>query len=1263
MTRSFFNLKTLAIAVIAVFAIPIFAAEYIISNPYAGVDFSKQYKAGFHNHSTYSDGQDTRWDMIMDAYRKGFSIFTINDHNYVTPAWDVEGYEVVSSQTLAATSAYYKYYESRTNGRIYPEWKGLKKLTTEEKLAIEAGTHSILLQGTQISYRKEGQGGMIGLAYTNEQTSWWNDHINSYWADYNRTANPSANTGTLDAMAELLSEVQKRNGITILNHPGRGTGAGYPNREAYTLAPANSKSSQATWIEKYETLLRNSSSTFGIEIINKLDGESVSDRILWDNLLKKMMPERMVCGFSNDDAHSTGAVGYSYNLLLMPSGSELKDENVRKSMNDCAFFAFAHVAHRENVNQGVTETPQSDENLLQGSMPKVNNIIVSEQTITITAESVMPNGSVSNDPVTIEWIANGNIIHEGATFNLDAVSGKFENYVRANVKNSNGIIFVQPFGIEVIRSPEEDIVAAKTAIEAYIYTASEKRVTTATEAQTAIKNIIDGFRLNRVATQVIVSEKVDDGYPFVVKLSKEGITRETGNLKFTITQPKLTCELKSGVTKIAVGTSSTNLSRGNTWDVKCDNISLSAAPTSGFEWGATSFPPVTAVGYASIVANAGASTDCATMSVTCTVPVVPIFECVLKNPGTTVTIGDAINSSQMFNVYCNRNSSGSASASSTNFTNYTVTTPVTFNAAGLHSITIRSSGTNAANCSGLTVTCPAINVVNPLVCAATQIVAANECVARNENQCTGVSGIEWYNGTCMTNADVLLAKKEACDEYWTGVACVPVVSSCALATQTVVANECVARTETQCTGAGIEWYNNVCMTTEDALAAKPSFTCELANPSTTGTIGTAVSTTTTTSYSSSSGTWDVKCNGTLTSYLTWPSSSSRVPTEVGEFRLTATRPSSASSCAGMTAICTIPIVANLSGATVTVNGNYTYTGLAQIPAAENVVVVFNDKILEHDIDYIYAVANNINAGVATVTLTGKGYYTGTKTEDFVILSTPLIIATVSEFNPMIYTGIEQTPIATVTVNGLEATGTWSNVTNVADLTTFTANGNFTGTLEKETGMEKADGEAVAKPVLASVTLSNITIEALTTNNDQEVEYAISENESHEQLIFDILDILEFSGLKESSTYYIFARAKENANYKTGTISEPLEVTTQTNSSSSSEEAIVQIGDSSSSNEETSSSSDGESSSSSDDSPLPIHFSQVSAGNISAKAIGRAIVLENVPQGAKVRIYNLKGERIYNSQLSAFNSQLKIEVQTRGMYVAIIGSQTLRVLVK
>ena len=77
---------------------------------------------------------------------------------------------------------------------------------------------------------------------------------------------------------------------------------------------------------------------------------------------------------------------------------------------------------------------------------------------------------------------------------------------------------------------------------------------------------------------------------------------------------------------------------------------------------------------------------------------------------------------------------------------------------------------------------------------------------------------------------------------------------------------------------------------------------------------------------------------------------------------------------------------------------------------------------------------------------------------------------------------------------------------------------------------------------------------------------------------------------------------------------------------------------------------------------PIHLPQIATGNIRAHAIANAIVLEGVPSGAKVEVYNLHGKRIYMG--NPINPKImKIMVQTKGMYIVKVNATTHRVMVK
>ena len=104
----------------------------------------------------------------------------------------------------------------------------------------------------------------------------------------------------------------------------------------------------------------------------------------------------------------------------------------------------------------------------------------------------------------------------------------------------------------------------------------------------------------------------------------------------------------------------------------------------------------------------------------------------------------------------------------------------------------------------------------------------------------------------------------------------------------------------------------------------------------------------------------------------------------------------------------LTVQGDLKDAIVTVNGEYFYTNSPIIP---EVSVTWNGTQLTKDTDYTVDYTDNTNAGKATVTVTGTGNYTGTKTENFTIAPAQLNDATVKVNGTYTYTGQAQTPAA------------------------------------------------------------------------------------------------------------------------------------------------------------------------------------------------------------------------------------------------------------
>ncbi len=136
-----------------------------------------------------------------------------------------------------------------------------------------------------------------------------------------------------------------------------------------------------------------------------------------------------------------------------------------------------------------------------------------------------------------------------------------------------------------------------------------------------------------------------------------------------------------------------------------------------------------------------------------------------------------------------------------------------------------------------------------------------------------------------------------------------------------------------------------------------------------------------------------------------------------------------------------------------------YTGKARKPVPTVSAKVNGELVtLVKGTDYTVKYENNIDAGTATVTVTGKGNYTGTITKTFTITPVKLYKATLSKTS-MAYTGKARKPVPTVAakvngqlvtlVKGTDYTVKYENNIKVGKATvTITGKGNYTGTITK-----------------------------------------------------------------------------------------------------------------------------------------------------------------------------------------------------------------------
>ncbi|MCR4702994.1 MAG: RICIN domain-containing protein [Saccharofermentans sp.] len=140
---------------------------------------------------------------------------------------------------------------------------------------------------------------------------------------------------------------------------------------------------------------------------------------------------------------------------------------------------------------------------------------------------------------------------------------------------------------------------------------------------------------------------------------------------------------------------------------------------------------------------------------------------------------------------------------------------------------------------------------------------------------------------------------------------------------------------------------------------------------------------------------------------------------------------------------------DIASATASTVAAQTYTGTAQTPG---VTLTYNGKTLVKDTDYTVAYSSNITAGTATITVTGKGNFTGTKKVTFAINARSISDAAASTVSSQVYSGSAHTPDLTLTYGGktlvknTDYTVAYSNNINAGTATiTITGKGNFTGT--------------------------------------------------------------------------------------------------------------------------------------------------------------------------------------------------------------------------
>ena len=207
--------------------------------------------------------------------------------------------------------------------------------------------------------------------------------------------------------------------------------------------------------------------------------------------------------------------------------------------------------------------------------------------------------------------------------------------------------------------------------------------------------------------------------------------------------------------------------------------------------------------------------------------------------------------------------------------------------------------------------------------------------------------------------------------------------------------------------------------------------------------------------------------------------------------------------------------------------SFTYDGAEKKP---KITVKNGKKQLTANTDYTVSYKNNINAGTASVTITGKGSYSGSQTKNFTITPADLTKTKISlSASSFIYDGAEKKPAITIkagkkqlTLNK-DYTISCKNNTNVGTASvTVTGKGNYTGTISKSftiaaTNLSTADVKLSAasftyngKAFTPSVTVT-CNGKVLTNGTDYSVAYTNNINAGTSRVT--ITGIGAYSGVK------------------------------------------------------------------------------------------------------------------------------------------------------
>ena len=418
----------LAVMVSGVVVLPASAAEeknYIIDNPYADIDWDSwgSYKTQLHSHTNASDGFLTIHEYVKNHYDLDYDIVAVTDHGTINKGWNV-------APDLVPIMRLIKYERS--------EMKPVIPLTEQE---YEAYT-----SGDAYSVTRTHENGMLDVPKgieLNMATPVADCHLTGYFSDYGQGL-----AGVFGDYETPSREVMKDGGITFMSHVGE-----------YVYTDKDSADHVGQKVDDYyankfaRLFIDYQCSALGMGINSATDAHTRCDRILYDQVLQKTIPNGVVPWCNTfADSHNEASINDAYTWTWMENFTM---EDFRESLEKGQFFSVSHYSNGVELN-GMEEMPGFDEQkvydkklYLLDNTPNVTRLEVDEENDAIYVEGENFN--------LITWVSDGNVIlREEITDGKATIDLHSENlldnpnlYVRFYLSGENGICYSQPLVLNV----------------------------------------------------------------------------------------------------------------------------------------------------------------------------------------------------------------------------------------------------------------------------------------------------------------------------------------------------------------------------------------------------------------------------------------------------------------------------------------------------------------------------------------------------------------------------------------------------------------------------------------------------------------------------------------------------------------------------------------------------------------------------------------------------------------------------------------------